>query len=91
VAWLGIHLTFLTGFKNRFAALAEWTTAFLGRYRRQRTITAQQVFARESALTAQSEKDHTGDAHAEEGHDSAEAVDPGPHLPEENLHIDVHP
>jgi NADH dehydrogenase len=91
VAWLGIHLTFLTGFKNRFAALAEWTTAFVGRYRRQRTITAQQVFARESALTAQSDEDHTGDAHVEEGHDSAEAVDPGPHLPEDNLHIEVHP
>jgi NADH dehydrogenase len=91
VAWLGIHLTFLTGFKNRFAALAEWTTAFVGRDRRQRTITAQQVFARESALTAQSDEDHTGDAHVEEGHDSAEAVDPGPHLPEDNLHIEVHP
>jgi NADH dehydrogenase len=57
VAWLGIHLTFLTGFKNRFAALAEWTTAFLGRDRRQRTITAQQVFARERALTAQRHAD----------------------------------
>jgi NADH dehydrogenase len=63
VAWLGIHLTFLTGFKNRFAALAEWTTAFLGRYRCQRTITAQQVFARECALTAQSDEDRTGDVH----------------------------
>jgi NADH dehydrogenase len=57
VAWLGIHLTFLTGFKNRFAALAEWTTAFLGRDRRQRTITVQQVFARERALAVQSNDD----------------------------------
>jgi NADH dehydrogenase len=62
-AWLLIHLTFLTGSKNRFAAVAEWTTAFLGRDRRQRTITAQQVFARERALTAQSE-DHSSDARA---------------------------
>jgi hypothetical protein len=54
----------LTGFKNRFAALAEWTTAFLGRERRQRTITAQQVFARERALVVRSAGDHSGDAAA---------------------------
>ncbi len=44
--WLAVHLAFLTGFKNRFAAVASWTVAFLGRGRRQRTITEQQVFAR---------------------------------------------
>ncbi|MDP9259755.1 MAG: hypothetical protein M3Q31_24825 [Actinomycetota bacterium] len=44
--WLAVHLAFLTGFKNRFAAVASWTVAFLGRGRRQRTITVQQVFAR---------------------------------------------
>jgi NADH:ubiquinone reductase (H+-translocating) len=46
LAWLFVHLVFLTGFKNRLAALANWTTAFLGRGRRQRTITLQQLFAR---------------------------------------------
>jgi NADH dehydrogenase len=46
LAWLFVHLVFLTGFKNRIAALANWTTAFLGRGRRQRTITLQQLFAR---------------------------------------------
>ena len=44
--WLFVHLVFLTGFKNRVAALANWAMAFLGRGRRQRTITEQQVFAR---------------------------------------------
>jgi NADH dehydrogenase len=48
--WLVVHLAFLTGFKNRLAALANWTVAFLGRSRRQRTITRQQVFARTLAL-----------------------------------------
>jgi NADH dehydrogenase len=43
--WLLVHLTFLTGFKNRLAAVASWTVAFLGRDRRQRTITQQQVLA----------------------------------------------
>jgi len=46
LGWLSVHLVFLTGFKNRFATLANWTTAFLGRGRRQRTITLQQLFAR---------------------------------------------
>src|SRR5213079_3349003 len=47
--WLVVHLIFLTGFKNRFAAVLNWGVAFLGRTRRQRTITEQQVFARTPA------------------------------------------
>jgi NADH:ubiquinone reductase (H+-translocating) len=45
--WLGVHLTFLTGFKNRVSALFHWTISFFGRSRAERTITAQQVFARQ--------------------------------------------
>jgi NADH:ubiquinone reductase (H+-translocating) len=45
LAWLVIHVTFLTGFKSRLATLASWTIAFLGRGRSQRTITAQQPVA----------------------------------------------
>jgi NADH:quinone reductase (non-electrogenic) len=44
--WLVVHLLFMTGFKNRVSALANWSVAFLGRGRRQRTISEQQVFAR---------------------------------------------
>ena len=44
--WLVVHLAFMTGFKNRLAAVANWTIAFLGRGRRQRTITKQQTLAR---------------------------------------------
>jgi NADH:quinone reductase (non-electrogenic) len=47
--WLVVHLAFMTGFKNRFAAVLNWTFAFLGRSRRQRTITEQEVFARTRA------------------------------------------
>src|SRR3954470_2527685 len=46
LAWLVIHLTFLTGFKNRLATLASRTIAFLGRGRSQRTITEPQALAR---------------------------------------------
>jgi NADH dehydrogenase len=46
VIWLVVHLFFLTGFKNRFAAVTNWAVAFVGRGRPQRTITARQAFAR---------------------------------------------
>ena len=48
VVWLVVHLTFLTGFKNRFTALVHWTVSFFGRSRSERTITLQQVFARQA-------------------------------------------
>jgi len=48
--WLIVHLAFMTGFKNRVSVLASWVVAFLGRGRRQRTITKQQVLARTGAL-----------------------------------------
>jgi NADH:ubiquinone reductase (H+-translocating) len=41
-----VHLAFLTGFKNRGAAVANWAIAFIGRGRRQRVVTEQQVLAR---------------------------------------------
>jgi len=46
--WLAVHLTFLTGFKNRISALFHWLISFFGRSRPERTITAQQVFARQA-------------------------------------------
>jgi NADH dehydrogenase len=44
--WLVVHLAFLTGFKNRVSALFQWMISFFGRSRAERTITAQQIFAR---------------------------------------------
>jgi NADH dehydrogenase len=55
--WLVVHLTFLTGFKNRMAALANWAVAFLGRGRRQRTITRQQTLARTHELDLEPDAD----------------------------------
>jgi NADH dehydrogenase FAD-containing subunit len=31
MTWLFVHLAFLTGFRNRLAAVASWAGAFLGR------------------------------------------------------------
>jgi NADH dehydrogenase len=39
LSWLFVHLLFLTGFKNRIAAVANWAVAFLGSARPQRAIT----------------------------------------------------
>ena len=50
LTWLFVHLVFLTGFKNRVAAVANWAIAFLGRGRPERTITEQQVLARTRAM-----------------------------------------
>jgi len=36
--WLIVHITFLTGFKNRFGALARWAVSFVGRGRYERAL-----------------------------------------------------
>ncbi len=41
--WLVVHITFLTGFKNRFGALARWTISFVGRGRYERALTGRWV------------------------------------------------
>jgi NADH dehydrogenase len=44
--WLGVHLVYLTGFKNRITALGHWLVSFLGSGRSERTATEQQIFGR---------------------------------------------
>jgi NADH dehydrogenase len=39
LAWLVVHLTFMTGFKNRFTTLIHWLLSFLGTGRGERAIT----------------------------------------------------
>lgn len=46
LAWLGIHLLYLIGFKQRVTTLLHWTISFVGRGRAERAITRQQVVAR---------------------------------------------
>jgi NADH dehydrogenase len=48
LAWLAVHLVYLTAFKNRFTVLLHWAVSFLGRGRSERTSTRQQVVARTS-------------------------------------------
>ncbi|MEO7352460.1 MAG: FAD-dependent oxidoreductase, partial [Marmoricola sp.] len=44
--WLGIHLIYMTGFKNQVTALLHWTVTFLSNDRSERTATEQQIFGR---------------------------------------------
>jgi NADH dehydrogenase len=46
VLWLGVHLVYLTGFKNRVTTLVHWTVSFVGRGRSERVITEQQEIGR---------------------------------------------
>jgi NADH dehydrogenase len=43
LVWLVVHITFLTGFKNRFGALARWTISFIGRGRYERALVGRWV------------------------------------------------
>ena len=46
LAWLGLHLIYLVGHRNRIAAMFSWGLAFLGRTRGQMAITSQMIYAR---------------------------------------------
>jgi NADH:ubiquinone reductase (H+-translocating) len=59
VMWLGVHVAYLVGFKNRLTTVLHWAVSFIFRGRSQRTTTRQQIVARtlmarlESAQEAQ--------------------------------------
>jgi NADH:ubiquinone reductase (H+-translocating) len=46
--WLAVHLVYLIGFKNRLTTLLHWAVSFVGRGRSERTVTEQQIFARQA-------------------------------------------
>jgi NADH dehydrogenase len=41
--WLVVHVTFMTGFKNRFRTLISWGLSFLGRGRAERALTVEKI------------------------------------------------
>jgi NADH dehydrogenase len=46
--WLAVHLFYLIGFKNRLTTLSHWAVSFVGRGRSERTVTEEQIFARQA-------------------------------------------
>ncbi|HEX4306151.1 MAG TPA: NAD(P)/FAD-dependent oxidoreductase [Solirubrobacterales bacterium] len=60
--WLLVHLAFMTGFKSRLSAVANWTPAFLARGRRQRSLSDVAVAVRrdEKELVEESRAERRG-------------------------------
>jgi NADH:ubiquinone reductase (H+-translocating) len=58
LAWLGLHLYYLVGGRNRLMAVISWFVTFLGRGRGQMAITERWVFARR-ALDQAKEQNNT--------------------------------
>jgi NADH dehydrogenase len=46
LVWLGVHIFYLIGFKNRVTTLFHWAITFVSRGRSERTATVQQAFGR---------------------------------------------
>lgn len=70
LAWLGLHLWYLVGFRSRFVTVLEWFVSFLGRHRGQMAATEQWVFAR-LALEALDDPDEARELHKQIGGESA--------------------
>lgn len=56
VAWLAVHLFYITGFKNRITTLLHWTVSFIGRDRSERVTTEHQGSDRRPLATADREQ-----------------------------------
>jgi NADH dehydrogenase len=57
LAWLFIHLAFLTGYRNRLGAVITWAAAFIRDARRERAFTTQQIERLQDVYEAPPRKD----------------------------------
>jgi NADH dehydrogenase len=57
LAWLGIHLAFLTSFRNRISAVLTWAIAFSRESRRERAFTMMQTVPGQDVYQIQPERD----------------------------------
>jgi NADH:ubiquinone reductase (H+-translocating) len=57
LAWLGLHLYYLVGSRNRLVAVISWFVTFLGRHRGQMAITERWVFARRALEQAREQNE----------------------------------
>ena len=58
--WLGVHVFYLVGFKNRVTTVLHWAVSFIGRGRSQRTTTHQQLVARAAIRKLDRETESSG-------------------------------
>jgi NADH:ubiquinone reductase (H+-translocating) len=75
VLWLGVHLVYLTGFKNRVTTLVHWTVSFVGSGRSERVITEQQEIGRVALAVLGAERERLPGAGAMSPDASVEAAD----------------
>jgi NADH:ubiquinone reductase (H+-translocating) len=74
--WLGVHIFYLIGFKNRVTTLFHWAITFVSRGRSERTATVQQVYARRALYReAQREREAATAARATQEANAAEAAE----------------
>jgi NADH dehydrogenase len=57
LAWLGIHLAFLTSFRNRISAVLTWAIAFSRESRRERAFTMMQTVPGQDVYQPQEDLD----------------------------------
>lgn len=78
--WLGVHIMYLIGFKNRASTLFHWAVSFLGDARSQRSGVLQQAEVRPGVTGGEATQGRSGPAaqSTAEGVDGAEPVDGRP-------------
>jgi NADH:ubiquinone reductase (H+-translocating) len=64
--WLGVHVMYLVGFKNRLTTMLHWAVSFIFRGRSQRTTTRQQIVARTLMARLESAEQALKEAQQEE-------------------------
>ena len=77
--WLGVHVMYLIGFKNRLTTMLHWAVSFIFRGRSQRTTTRQQIVARTLMARLESEQ-----AQKEAQQKEAAAVEPSAAAPSDS-------
>ncbi len=76
VMWLGVHLLYLVGFKNRFTTVLHWAVSFIARGRSQRTTTRQQIVARTLMARLESTEEEVEKSKATESIGEGEKLNP---------------
>jgi NADH:quinone reductase (non-electrogenic) len=77
VMWLGVHVMYLIGFRNRFTTMLHWANSFIFRGRSQRTTTRQQIVARMRMAQLEEALKEAQEKNADETEPSATAVSIG--------------
>jgi NADH dehydrogenase len=74
--WLGVHVMYLVGFRNRFTTVIHWAVSFIFRGRSQRTTTRQQIVARTLMARLSATEEALSEAKATESIGEGEKMSP---------------